>query len=203
MIYIFRSYFSNYVKLRSTWNKYAKRNSLLSAKKIPIWEKCAALNSLFHTLPIKHRVRIWRERGSALYQKRIDGRKTRGKSFICVCARRRQPPPRNKFSVRNVICTRSGKLRTLQRKLSRATSRVVKSSSVACPSPAVLRRYQRLCPPRDLIREDVPRNVSRAGESHRIDKVSCILTSLLELVRNSNGIQWASDVIRPFDWYHN
>jgi len=61
--------------------------------------------------------------------------------------RARHPLPRNKFSVRNVICTRSGKLRTLQRKLSRATSRVVKSSSVACPSPTVLCRYQRLCPP--------------------------------------------------------
>lgn len=178
-----------------------KRNSFFNLEKVPIWEKCAALNSLFHAILIKHRVRIWRERGSALYQKRIDGRKTRGKSFICVCARRRQPLPRNKFSVRNVICTRSGKLRTLQRKLSRATSRVVKSSSVACPSPAVLRRYQRLCPS-DLVREDVPWNASRA-ESHRIDKVSCILTSLLELARNSNGIQWASDVIRSFDWHHN
>jgi len=98
---------------------------------------------LFHAIPTKHRVRIWRARESALYQKRIDGRKTWSKSFICVCARR-QPLPRNKFSVRNVICTRSGKLRTLQRKLSRATSRVVKSSGVACPSLAVLRRYQRL-----------------------------------------------------------
>lgn len=89
-------------------------------------------------------MRIWCERGSVLYQKRIDGRKTWRKSFTCVCSRGRHPLPRNKFSVRNVICTRSGKLSTLQRKLSRATSRVVKSSAVACPSSAVLRRYQRL-----------------------------------------------------------
>lgn len=152
---------------------------------------------MFHAIPTKHRV--FDASAKVRYQKRIDDRKTWGKSFICVCARRRQPLPRNKFSVRNVICTRSGKLRTLQRKLSRATSRVVKSSGVSLSgSPSQISEIV----PSDLVREDVLWNASRVGESHRIDKVSCVLTSLL-LVRDSNGIQWASDVILLLDWYHN
>ena len=102
-------------------------------------------------MPTKHRVCIWPERGNTLYQKRIDTVGKREAKVLPAYARADStlyhPLARNKFSVRNAICTRSGVNSELFRKLSRATSRVVKSSGVACPSPVVFRRYQRLCPP--------------------------------------------------------
>lgn len=128
-----------------THKRNAKRYGLLILRKS--WFEKSAHVKFTQYLPTKYRMRIWCERGSVLYQKRIDGRKTWRKSFTCVCSRERHPLPRNKFSVRNVICTRSGKLSTLQRKLSRATSRVVKSSAVACPSSAILRQISEIAPP--------------------------------------------------------
>jgi len=65
------------------------RMNMISWSQWDAWEKrlVVPLNSRLVSHNTIHRVRIRRECGSTLYQKRIDGRKTRGKSFTYARAR--------------------------------------------------------------------------------------------------------------------